>query len=90
MHADALDIRQLSTVPSSQASYGFLKFLRDNPDCAFQEIFVHAYILLDIIWLEKSATYFDYPIVSKAVCGHVKRVVGSRRFELASDIVSRY
>ena len=87
---DALNLRTLAhSQTKTRCSEGFLVLLLRN-DNAFEEIYVESMKLLDRVWLEKSATYMDFPVISDIVCNHIKRIVGRRWFDSPSQINTYY
>ena len=51
-------------LPKSAAGRGFMGLLGSS-ESAFEEVFVAAYQLLDVVWLEQGATYMEFPAVMR-------------------------
>lgn len=58
-------------LPNSKAGVQFISFLDAN-ERAFEEIYVAAFEVLDRIWLERKASYMDFPYVLQETIAAVR------------------
>ncbi|PRW20693.1 DNA-directed RNA polymerases I and III subunit RPAC1 [Chlorella sorokiniana] len=69
--------------PRSAAARGFVRLLPES-DAAFEEVFVMATQLLDVVWLERQATYMEFPVVLKEVQRRLEHGLASKHDEVLS------
>lgn len=60
--------------PSSKVGRNFLNILDEN-ESAFEEVYVASFEVLDRIWLERAASYMEFPTVLNDTMSAVKEAL---------------
>lgn len=70
-----LELRSTTrSMPSSKVGRHFVNLLYENDD-AFEEVYVAAFEVLDRIWLERAASYMEFPAVLNDTMAAVKEAM---------------
>jgi ELMO/CED-12 family len=66
-----------NAAPRSPAGTGFVHLLDSNSN-AFQELYVATFVMLDKLWLERRASYMDFPVVLSTTMQTVRQALHRR------------
>lgn len=91
MLVQVLELRDHASVngscqpPRSAAARGFVRLLGTS-DAAYEEVFVIATQLLDAVWLDRKATYMEFPLVLKEVQRRLERGLADKHVQSVEDL----
>lgn len=84
--AEVLELRKGEGVPGTAAARGFLRLLAVE-DNALEAVFVETLVVLDTVWLERGASYMEFPAVLAETRRRVERALGRRWVRTSEDLV---
>ncbi|KAI7840733.1 hypothetical protein COHA_005548 [Chlorella ohadii] len=89
MLIQVLELREQASMdglpPRSAAARGFVRLLSET-DSAFEEVFAIATQLLDAVWLERQASYMEFPGVLKEVQRRLERGLANKHVQSVADL----
>lgn len=89
-----MELRNAGGLPTTPAGHGFLRLLgggadsgsEGDPDALLEFLFAETMVSLDAVWLERRASYMQFPEVLKEVRRRVERVLGRRWLTAPSQL----
>ncbi len=73
-------------MPGSPAARGFLRLLAAEED-ALETVFAETLVVLDSVWLERGASYMEFPAVLAETRRRVERALGRRWVRTTGNLV---
>ena len=74
-------------VPGSPAARGFLRLLAAE-ERALERVFAETLVVLDSVWLERGASYMEFPAVMAETRRRVEQALGRRWVRTTRDFVA--